>query len=97
MSNHSAVLGHQFLLDIMHDPAMSLHHRIDAAGKLIAANLGDNPAIRIERVIIDGGIPADADLTKAPEYQLGVCSDAGKAPGHRPPRKHRGFYVVKSA
>ena len=58
------------------------------------AGYGDIGTIRTQHVVIDGGIPAGADQTKAPDYQLGVASDAGKAPGHRPPRRHRGFYLV---
>ena len=88
--------AHEFLLVIMRDQTFPLHIRMRAAEAACRAGYGDIGTIRTQHVVIDGGIPAGADQTKAPDYQLGVASDAGKAPGHRPPRRHRGFYLVRA-
>lgn len=79
----------------MRDPNADMLHRIDAARKLCELGLGDIATVRMLKVSITGGISPEAkDL--GPEYQYGIASDAGCAPGHRPPRKHRGFYLVKA-
>ena len=85
----------EFLFTIMRDQTVDLYDRMNAAEKLCKLGLADIGTIRMLKVSISGGMPDDAkDL--GPECQYGVASDAGKAPGHRPPRRHRGFYLVKN-
>jgi hypothetical protein len=94
--NSPGLGAHAFLLAAMYDQTLPLPSRMLAAEGLMRAGLGDISTITTLKVSIEGGIPEGADLTKPHECQYGVVSDAGKAPGHRPARRHRGFYLVKS-
>ena len=60
--NH-ALEAHEFLLTTMRDQSLELMSRIEAAGKLVYAGLGDIPHIRTLHVIINAGyIPTDIEL-----------------------------------
>jgi hypothetical protein len=49
------ISAHEFMLAVMHDPAIALHIRIHAAGQLCRAGLGDLPHVRTIKIIIDAG------------------------------------------
>jgi hypothetical protein len=60
--NH-APEAHEFLLSVMHDSSVDLMNRIEAAGKLVSAGLGDIPHVRTLHIHIDCGyIPTAEEL-----------------------------------
>jgi hypothetical protein len=93
--NSPGLSAHEFLLSIVHDPSLDLYTRMDAAGKLMTAGLGDVGTVTTITINIEGGIPAPGTAL-GQDRPPGVVSAAGQAPDHRPPRRHRGFYLVKS-
>jgi hypothetical protein len=85
--------AHEFLLAVMRDQSLDLHYRMFAAQGLCHAGLGHIPTVRTIMINIEGGI-TDSPLGTDTH---GVVSDAGCAADHRPPRRHRGFYLVKKS
>jgi hypothetical protein len=82
--------AHKFLLLVMRDPALDLHTRICAAGDLMQAGLGDISHVRTVAINIE------APPTPPPgSTTLGVISDAGAAPDHRPQRRFRNLRLVR--
>jgi hypothetical protein len=53
--------AHEFMLAIMHDPAVDLGLRIRAADELCRAGLGNIGTIRTLRVVIDAGYVPTAE------------------------------------
>lgn len=57
------ISAHEFMLAVMHDPAVDLHLWIKAADELCRAGLGDIPTVRTIKIIIETGyIPTPEEL-----------------------------------